>query len=456
MSIRLTALCLALTTAPLFAQQHQPVLMISIDGMRPDYVTHADEHHLRIPTLRRILAEGTHAEGVQGVFPTVTYPSHTTLVTGVWPVEHGILNNTRFDPERKLSDAWYWYADQIKVPTLWDAAHAAHLHTASVGWPVTVDAPIDTLLPEYWRGPSAGNPVNPDDRFMMNAVSRPDGELLRIAQRTSTEYMKGNDTSIEGDEMKTVYSLDILKQHRPEFMTIHLSSLDEAQHMHGPFSDEANKHLETLDGMVGRLAAQELANYSNAVIVIVSDHGFARVEKTTNLYIPFLEAGLIQTAKSPSGAVTVTSWQAQPWIIGCMAAVMLHDPADTATRDKVKAILDKLAADPNNGIEAIIPHDQLAALGGVSDAAFVISLKAGYSTGGALSGPLVIDTPGRGTHGYNPVTTPEMRSSFFVTGLGIAHGKDLGLVDMRQIAPTLAGVLGVSLPTASQPALAIH
>jgi hypothetical protein len=139
-----------------------------------------------------------------------------------------------------------------------------------------------------------------------------------------------------------------------------------------------------------------------------------------------------------------------------MAAMMLHDPADTPTRDKVKVILDKLAADPNNGIEAIIPHDQLASLGGVPDVAFVITLKAGYSTGGALSGPLVIDTPGRGTHGYNPVTTPEMRSSFFATGLGIAHGKDLGLVDMRQIAPTLAHVLGVSLPTATQKALAIH
>ena len=90
------------------AQSHQPVLLISVDGLRPDYVTQADEHHLRIPNLRRILADGTYADGVTGVFPTVTYPSHTTLVTGVWPAEHGILNNTRFDPERNLFNAWYW------------------------------------------------------------------------------------------------------------------------------------------------------------------------------------------------------------------------------------------------------------------------------------------------------------------------------------------------------------
>jgi hypothetical protein len=226
--------------------------------------------------------------------------------------------------------------------------------------------------------------------------------------------------------------------------------------LHGPFSDEADKDIESIDGMIGRLATQEIANYPNAVVIIVSDHGFAHVEKTTNFYIPFLEAGLIQTARSPSGNVTVTSWKAEPWLIGCMAAIMLHDPADTATRDKVKAILDKLAADPDTGVEAVIPHDQLAALGGVSDAAFVITLKAGYNTGAALSGPIVIDTPGRGTHGYNPNTTPEMRSSFFVIGSGIARGKNIGLVDMRQIAPTVAAILGVSLPTAKQQALVVR
>jgi len=457
MPTRLAALCFLLTATPLFAQTHQPVLMISIDGMRPDYVTQADEHHLRIPNLRRMLAEGTHATGVQGVFPTVTYPDHTTLITGVWPTEHGILNNSLFDPQQKFSGAWYWYADQIKVPTLWDAVHAAHLHTASIGWPVTADAAtIDTLIPEYWRGPSPAGTINPDDRFLMNALSRPAGELLRIAGRTATPYMMGNDTTIAGDEVKTVYSLDILKQHKPEFMTIHLSSLDEEEHLHGPFSDEANTDLEALDGMVGRLAAQELANFPNAVIAIVSDHGFAHVDHAMNLFVPFLEAGLIVTGKSASGAVEVKSWKAEPWPGGGMFAIMLHDPADTATRDQVKTLLDKLAAGPNNGIEAVLDHAAMASRGGFPDAAFVVTLKPGYYSGAALSGPLVADMPLKGTHGYDPTTTTQMRASLFLSGKGIAHGKDLGLIDMRQIAPTLAAVLGVPLPTATQKELPIH
>jgi hypothetical protein len=458
MSALQAAICLfILAAAPAVAQTHQPVLMISVDGMRPDYVTDADAHRLRIPNLRRILAEGAHASGVNGVLPTVTYPSHTTLVTGVWPAEHGILNNGRFDPERKFSGAWYWYADAIKVPTLWSAAHTSGLHTASVSWPVTVDsADIDFDIPEYWRSAGPGDANNPDDRFLMNSVSHPDGELAHIAARVKTPYMMGNDTTLAGDEVRTTYSLDILKQHRPEFMTIHLSSLDEEEHLHGPFSDEANADLEGIDVMIGRLVAQERANYPNAVIAIVSDHGFAPVEHAVNFAVPFIQAGLIQLGKGSSGNPVVTSWQAEPWSAGCVTPIILHDPGDSVTRDKVKNMLDTLAANPTNGVESVLDHQQTIALGGFPDAAFLVTLKVGYCNGSALSGAMVTASAQKGAHGYNIATTPAMRSSLFIFGQGIAHGKDLGLVDMRQIAPTLAQVLGVSLPSAKQEPLAIH
>src|SRR5690348_7126383 len=98
-----------------------PLLVISIDGMRPDYVIEAEKHGLRVPTLRKMMAEGAYARSVIGVNPTVTYPSHTTLVTGVSPAEHGIYNNTPFDPTDANQGGWYWYAVDIKVPTLFDA-----------------------------------------------------------------------------------------------------------------------------------------------------------------------------------------------------------------------------------------------------------------------------------------------------------------------------------------------
>ena len=454
MRLLLSALSLSLSASSLFGQAsspHQSVLLISIDGMRPDYVTHADEHHLNIPTLRHIMVAGAYADGVIGDLPTITYPSHTTIITGVWPAQHGILSNQRFDPERKLAGAWYWYADLIKVPTLWSAAHDEGLRTASVGWPVTVDAEsIDYNIPEYWRTPSLGVPANLDDRLLINAISRPDGEVARIAARTATPFMMGNDTSIAGDEVKTVYSLDILKQHRPQFMTIHLSSLDEEEHLHGPFSAEANADLELLDGMVQRLSAQELANYPDAVIAIVSDHGFAPVQHDVNLAIPFIQAGLVHIEQTSRGA-SVTSWQAEPWAAGCVAPIMLNDPSDTAARDKVSQLLQHLAADSSNGIEAVLDHDATVKLGGFPDAGFLVSFKIGYCNGSSLTGPLVTPSLERGAHGYNMTTNPEMRSSLFIMGHGIAAGDDLGLVDMRSIASTLARLLGVNLPTADQP-----
>ena len=116
------------------------LVVISIDGLRPDYVTQADAHGAKLPNLRRFMKLGAYADGVQGVVPTVTYPSHTTLMTGVWPLKHGIYANTTFDPLQKNFQGWYWYAEDIKVPTLWDAAAKAGRTTASIQWPVTVGA----------------------------------------------------------------------------------------------------------------------------------------------------------------------------------------------------------------------------------------------------------------------------------------------------------------------------
>ena len=437
-----------------------PVLMISIDGLKPEYITHADEHGLRISTLRRFVQEGAYADGVIPALPTVTYPNHTTLITGVWPAEHGILNNQVFDPEHKLAGAWYWYAESIKVPTLWDAAHRAGISTASVSWPVSVNATsVDTLIPEYWRTASPGDGVNPQDTYLMNAVSRPDGALDAMEARIGP-YMMGNDTSVEGgDAVRTRFALDILRNKKPGFMTIHLSAMDSSEHAAGPFSAEADKTLEAVDGMVAQLMEAALKNDPETKIVIVSDHGFLTITHTVNLYISFVQAGLIQFGKHTGyeGETTVvTSWKAQLWSGGGVTAVMLHDPADAATSQQVKDILTKLAADPENGIDQVLNADQIPQYGGFPGAAYLVVMKQGYVAGPAQSGPLLVTQPGnRGTHGFWP-QFPEMRSSFFILGKGVARGRDLGTIDMRQIAPTVAAILGVAMPTAKQPRLHIE
>jgi predicted AlkP superfamily pyrophosphatase or phosphodiesterase len=450
----LAALCVTVS-----ACWASPVIMISIDGLKPEYLTHADEHGLRIPTLRRFVREGAYADGVIPSLPTVTYPNHTTLITGVWPSEHGILNNQLFDPEHKLAGAWYWYAESIKVPTLWDAAHQAGIATASVSWPVSVDATsVDTLIPEYWRTSSPADGGNTQDRYLMNTISRPEGALAAMEARLGP-YMMGNDTSVEGgDAVRTRFALDILRNRRPGFMTIHLSAMDSSEHAAGPFSPEANKTLEAVDGMVAQLMEAALKNDPDTKIVIVSDHGFLNITHTVNLYIPFVEAGLIQFGKHMGyeGETTVvTSWKAQLWSGGGVTAVMLHDPADTATREQVSAILSKLAADPNNGIDRVLGENEIRTHGGFPEASFLIVMKQGYTAGAAQSGPLVVEQSAlRGSHGFWP-EFPEMHSSLFIFGQGVARGRDLGTIDMRQIAPTVAAILGVKLPSARQTKLPI-
>jgi predicted AlkP superfamily pyrophosphatase or phosphodiesterase len=151
----LLAIWMAVFSSASAQRKPAPLLVIiSVDGLRPDYVTAADAHGAKLPNLRRFLKEGTFAEGVVGDVPTVTYPSHTTLVTGVWPAKHGILANSTFDPLQKNYQGWYWYVEDLRVPTLWDAAALAGRTTASVQWPVTVGAKITWNIPEVWRAPS--------------------------------------------------------------------------------------------------------------------------------------------------------------------------------------------------------------------------------------------------------------------------------------------------------------
>ncbi len=428
-----------------------PVVMISVDGMKPEYVLEAQQRGLKIPFLRRLAAEGTYAEGVIGVWPTVTYPSHTTLVTGVSPAEHGIYANLEFDPEHHFAESWFWYASQIRVPTLWQVAHRAGKVTASIGWPATVGADgIDYLLPEFWRITGAVDTLNPSDRYLIGALALPPGLPAQMQGRVGP-YLMGNDISLHGDEIKTRYAIEILRTHKPSFLTLHLSSLDETEHSFGPFSAEADQDLEAIDALLSQIDAAAHAGNAATVLAVVSDHGFTSLTHRVNLYIPFVKAGLIQSTVDPDTKVPrIDSWKAQLWGAGGMSAVVLHDPADHQTEQQVRELLSALAADPANGIARILSREAIEPLGGFPDAAFLIVFNSGYYAAGANpTGDLVTEIHGRhGGHGFSP-DYPEMRASFFIKGPDIARGRNLGVIDMRQIAPTLAQLMGVRLPSST-------
>ena len=440
--MRLLILLLALLSwagAPLHAA---PVLMISIDGLRPGDLAAADARGLKIPTLRALAAAGAYAHTVRGVLPTLTYPSHTTLITGVWPSRHGIANNLTFDPFAKNQGGWYWYAEDIKVPTLWDAAHAAGLKVANVHWPVSVGArSIDLNLPQLWRTGLV------DDRKLNRALATPG--LTEGLERELGPYADGIDESVEGDEVRARFAARLIAREKPGLSTVYLTGLDHVQHQFGPDTPEAHAALERIDASVGALVAAARAGRPDLVVVVVSDHGFAPVFHDVNLTDAFVKAGLITL--DPTGR-EIAGWEASPWFAGGSAQIVLARPNDAALRARVEALLDRLKADPANGIDHWAGAGEIAALGGAPAAQYMVAFRIGYEMGKDRFAPRVGPSPVKGMHGYFPAA-PEMRSTFIVAGPGVkAHGS-LGEIDMRDIAPTVASLLGVALPSADGKAL---
>jgi len=191
-------------------------------------------------------------------------------------------------------------------------------------------------------------------------------------------------------------------------------------------------------------AAAERAWGQRYVLAVVSDHGHIRTDRAVHVNAALRQAGLIDTDDKG----TVTAWRAYAWMAGGSAAVMLADPADASSRTAAANVLQRLAADPADAIDRIVEGGEVAASGGFPAAAFIVGLKPGFRTGTALSGAWVtpVASPG-GTHGYLPGPR-DMESSFYAVGEGIPAGQNLGGIDMRDIAATLAAKLGVSLPRA--------
>lgn len=424
--------------APVLAGAH-PLLLISIDGLRPADVIDARQRGLKLPHLQAFLTRGAYASDVRGVLPTLTYPAHTTLITGVAPAQHGIANNLTFDPAGKNQFGWDWYASDIRVPTLWDAARAAGLSSANVHWPVSVGAPVDWNLPQIWRSGT------PDDRKLLAALATPG--LLPALEKTLGPYADGIDEALDGDQNRARFALKLMQLHRPQFMTVYFAALDHQEHASGPGTAQANAVLEGIDTLVGELVAAAQRVHPDGVVAIVSDHGFAPVQHDVNLYAPFLQAGLVSMKDGAVG-----DWQAMPWNAGGSAAIVLKNPADTALQARVAALLERLQADPAYGIDHVLDHDTLVARGATAQASWFVLFKPGYEMGIKPDAPMPAPGHYLGMHGYDPAL-PQMRSTFLIAGAGVPAGRNLGSIDMRDIAPTLARLMGVRLPQAQGRAL---
>lgn len=418
----------------LSAQERTPhVVMISIDGLRPALLA---DSRLKLPTLRRLMQQGAWAR-VTGVLPTVTYPSHTTLITGVLPAVHGILDNRIFDPEGLSQQAWYWYASAIKVPTLPGAVKARGLTAAGVSWPASVGMELDYNVPEILRS------RHPENLDLMSALSWPPRLMESYAYSTGKPLAWPPTDADRGG-----LAAWLVKTFHPNLLMLHIYDSDTAAHEFGPDSPEALAAVERADVEVNRvLDAVSQAGLSDRTdVVVVSDHGFLPLQKQLQVNFIFKREGLLQT----NDRGQVTSWDASFHSAGGSGFVYVKRPDDRALVSRVAALLAQLAADPANGIDKIWSQAELRQAGAHPDASFGLTMNPGFYTGWGRDA-LLIESTSKGGHGFDPALA-ELKASLIMSGPDVPKTGDLGLVPMTRIAPTVATWFDVRLsPDADRP-----
>jgi predicted AlkP superfamily pyrophosphatase or phosphodiesterase len=379
------------------------LIVVSVDGLDWRYLRNRDSLGLAIPNLRYLFDHGAVAQGVVGVFPTVTWPSHTTIITGVRPDQHGILGNRR--PASEGGD-YYWYSSMIRVPTLWQCVAAVGRETAAITWPVTAKAPITYDLPEYFERRNGG---------AMDFTSVASQSTPGIVDAISTDYPSFPQQWMD-DRTRTLAALYILRQKRPDLVLLHLVDLDGAEHDQGPFVSGSIATLERTDELIGLILGALAPDYD---LVLTSDHGFERVDHIANLPVLLAGAGIPGTISSIEGGVAVTRDQ------------------------RVADFLRGKSASHEDDIGREIPRAELQQYAPqLMDYAAVFEPTAHVLFGDATSGPYLTVPTEKGNHGFWP-TLPDYRSVFILWGKDVQAIR-LPELQMTEIEGRLAAVLGLA------------
>lgn len=407
------------------AQQVKHVIIVTIDGFRPDFYLDSASWHT--PHLQQLMHHGVYAYGVNSVLPSITYPSHTTIVTGVWPNKHGVYYNNKFD-EKGWDNKMYWNDTSIHSPTLWAAVHAQGKKVAALLWPVSAAAPVDYDIPDIG---SLGDSIR-------EAYSQPAGFVDEVKQNVFNGAAKieyGKDYNV------AKIAAYVIGKAQPALMTVHFFSVDHAEHTVGRTGQMVEEAISDADSGVGiiqdAIVKQGLAN--STVLIVTGDHGFKNVTANVNPNVWLAQAGLIKDAKQDD-------WKAMFYSAGGSTFLYLKDRDDRQTEKQVLDILHALP-DTVKRYFSIVDKQMMNSVGGDPLAAFALTGENGAAFGNAVSGKAI--RPGKGgTHGFFP-NTREIQTGFIAFGPGInTKGMMIKEMNLRDIAPLVAWLLNVPFPSA--------
>lgn len=368
------------------AQQNKHyVVLVSLDGFRYDYAKKYGARHLLA-----IAAHGASApEGMIPSYPSLTFPNHYTLVTGLYPEHHGIVGNSFYDPERKETYSYRdpktnsdgsWYGGT----PLWSLAEKQGMRSACFFWPGS-EAEIAGERPSFY--------LHYDDRF-------PDDK--RIDQ--------------------VVAWLKLPPEQRPHFITLYYSSVDHAGHEYGPDSPQTAEAVRHVDALMGTLEADLKALALPVDLIIVSDHGMAKIQGSwidLDKFAPL------------DGVITVGSYLYAPDEAAANSAYQKLKAADASfmvyRRANVPAELH-FNSNPREGDPIIVARGP-------------------YAIRAHAPPPNREDrAPTPGNHGFDPNMMPEMKAVFYAEGPDIRAGVKLKPFENVNVYPLIVKLLGLDSP----------
>ncbi|MEM1041396.1 MAG: ectonucleotide pyrophosphatase/phosphodiesterase [Bacteroidota bacterium] len=358
------------------------VVLVSFDGFRPDYL---DRHPT--PNFDRVAAAGVRADGLVSTFPTLTFPNHYGIATGLYPGRHGLVGNTMYDPS---FDAVYSMRDRAAVgdgrwyggEPIWVTAETQGMVTASYFW-VGTEAPVQGVHPTTWKPYDGRVPYE----------ARVDSALAWMARPEAA---------------------------RPRLVLLYFSAVDSQGHRHGPESPEVGAAVAEVDAALGRLLdGIDRLGRTDVNVVLVSDHGMAQPDTAR-----FVDVTDYVTL--PDG---VRSMTAGP-------ALMLW--LDEADADSLDALLD--ASLP----EAITSYtrDELPARWHFAGSRRTPPLVLVAERPALVGLPRHAGRDWQGVHGYAP-EDPTMDGIFLAAGPHVAPAGRVAAFENVHLYPMLASVLGL-------------
>lgn len=377
-----------------------------------------------LPNFKQYLKTASVCGNVTSVYPSLTYPAHTSIVTGRYPVHHGVINNTLLQPHRNTPD-WYWNSSYIEGKTLYDEAMKQGMKVASLLWPVTAGSKIQYNLPEIF-------PAGKHQSQILLSLKNGSPLYQLKLEMLFGKYRNGI-SQPQLDKFVQMSLLYTLKKYKPGLTLVHYTDLDKSRHVYGYSAPDVFRSMERMDSYLGEIIflLKKERMYENTALIILGDHSQIDVHTPVCLNDRFEKDGYL--TKSEAG---VKDWKifASPCDGSCYIYLNQWNPA---LYDEVFEYLHTLQGERKSGIGRIYSGEEARLFGADKNCTFMLEAKIGYYfTNNQFNL--------KAAHGYLP-TIQGYETVFIGAGKGIRKNAEISNVSIVDEAPTIAELLGADL-----------